>query len=385
MTSELVGLVIAWLIAMLSKWGDLSSKEVGKARIAAAIILLSTLATAYSASAIIEHNQRKSIERPDSRTARYLQEASGGATLGEDVILVDDEVPAILKLEVDGDGEIRYSGHLSIIADGRTLDRRDVDDLEGLASEPNGRFIYATTSHSRTKSGVPKAARSMVLRGCLRDGKFIVLDQVSLANAFRAAIIESGIASPFSVYERDATGSSGGLIEIGMEVEGLAANGDGYLYFGFRAPLTAKGNNALMARVPASRLFPDASPECRERPIPSTTIRGGDIELIQIPLRKGGHEYGIVSLEFDEATGDLVLIGNSPAPFSSLRPIVCRWDPSKQPKDRQCDVLPETDEPYWGKQEALVLGPRVESATIFIDGDKGLGGRVTYRRSELGL
>lgn len=106
------------------------------------------------------------------------------------------------------------------------------------------------------------------------------------------------------------------------------------------------------------------------------------MEVLAVPIHVNGNSYGIVSMEFDRGTGQMILVANSTEPFVGFRPRVCRWRPEQAPS---CDFLPDTRQPYWGKQEALVLGAPHGKATIFIDGDKGLGGWVTYERGDLGL
>jgi hypothetical protein len=386
MFGESIGVIVAWIIAVLARAMDLKAPEVAKKRIAWAIIAFATAAAAYSLCTIARHHHRKTIEHFDESTARYLQEASGGTAFGRQLLLVDDEVTAILRLQRDGDGGLAYRDHLWLVENGRQLSNRDIDDLEGVAADPSGRFIYAVTSHSNTRTGTEKPERSQFIRGCIAGGRVIVLDRLSLAVAFRRALFESGIARPFAVAERAATGAAADPIEIGMEIEGLAVDRSGALYFGFRAPLSTRGSDALVARIDPRKLFADPTPPCVDRPPPPPVdVATGSIEVLRVPMHKDGNRYGIVSADFDAASGKIVLIGNSPQPYAALRPIACAWDPAAPPMSRNCDKLAETSEPYWGKQEALVLDTEGDGATMFIDGDKGLGGYIAYARSELGL
>ena len=392
MASELFAVLVAWLMTVLAKVTDLKATEPPKRRIALSLILLSSSATMFSVWVVVDHHSRKQIDLPDNEDrARLQQEASGGAMLGEDVLLVDDEVPAIMRLELDGNGDLNLMEHLWLYEDGHRLDHKEVDDLEGLAVSPDGDFIYAMTSHSFTKKEEDQDQRRFLLRVCIPkvDGvpvprKVIVLDKLSLFEAFSAAIFEKGIAHPFTLPARDDWGAPGVPMRVEMEIEGLAAGRDGNLYFGFRAPLSAEYGNALIARIPTEILFPGARPECRQRVVPRTRVDPRRIEVRQMPLHEDGQDYGVVSMEFD-ASGELVMLANSPRPFRYLPPMVCRWNPAKRPSTRHCTILPETAEPYHGKLEGLILGPGPASATIFIDGDKGLGGRITYDRTELGL
>lgn len=384
MFAESVGIVAAWLVGVLARAMDLKAPERAKRRIAWAIVLLASAAALYSLWTIAQHHRRKTIEHFDEITARYLQEASGGTAMGRDILLVDDEVPAILRLERDGDGGLGYREHLWLVENTRQLTKNDVDDLEAIAADPAGRFIYAVTSHSRTKTGLEKPGRNQLIRGCIAGGRVIVLDRLSLSSALQGALFGSGIARPFAVAERASTGGTADQVPIGMEIEGLAVDRSGTLYFGFRAPLSTRGGDALVARIAPGKLFADPAPPCANRPPPvAAKVAAGDVEVLRLPLHAGGDNYGIVSAELDPASGKIVLIGNTPQPYAALHPIACVWDPAAPPASRRCERLAETTEPYWGKQEALVLGPG--GATMFIDGDKGLGGRISYARPELGL
>ncbi|HEX8572279.1 MAG TPA: hypothetical protein VF759_05970 [Allosphingosinicella sp.] len=410
MAADYFGLAVAWLIVILSNLEDLHSGEPGKRFKAAGIIFLTSLATAYSALMIWHLYDRKRIEpAPSDQVARYLQEASGASATGHHVLVVDDEAPAILRFEADGDGGLAYGDRHRIFLDGRPVgkggeganeDSEDsgrggdvetvrglegVDDLEGLAVSADGRYVYATTSHSRNKNGKRRAARQFALRGCLRAGRFIVLDRVSLTAALERKIFDGGIADRFTILSRDKSGLGEKPLEIGMEIEGLAADPLGNLYFGLRAPLSREKKNALVARIASRDLFPEPQPECRDRPVRATAAAAGHVHVEEVPMHKDGRNYGIVSMEYDRERGELVLLGNAEEPFAALRPIACRWNPARRASSRRCRFLPDTQEPYWGKLEALVLGPRPGSATVFIDGDKGLGGRVTFDRDDLGF
>lgn len=392
MVGEYVGLAIAWLIVILSNQEDLGSEKRRTRLKAVGIILLSTLATGYSAWVIWQLNDRRPIERAQSEAVgHFLQEASGGSRFRSHVLLVDDEGPAILRMEADGDGKLTYIGSYGIFEGTRQVGKElengveGVDDLEGLAISADRRFVYLTTSHSNNKKGVEQNPRSFVLRGCFRDGRFVLLDRALLRDALKRKIFNRGVAEPLYVLTRDDSGLASGPRPIVMEVEGLAADPKGYLYFGLRAPLSTKKNNALIARIAASALFPKTPPDCRNQQVQTTTVAAEAIHLVEMPLRKGRESYGIVSMEYDDDRDELVFVGNSPQSSAALKPIVCRWNPERRPSSRLCAFLPETKEPYWGKQEALVLGPSADKATIFIDGDKGLGGWVTYDRDDLGL
>lgn len=380
--SEYIGILVTWLVAVLSRLSDARAADRGKRLAAWAVIVLSTGGTAYGVFAVYRHNHRKTIYTPPAATARAMQEASGGAIRGNRAYVVDDEVPSVLVFNADARHGFIYDKTVPLWENGKALTDAEIDDLEGIAADPRSEYLYLTASHSHNKDGHQKPARKWLVRGCISpdERRFLVLDRISLDQAFDEVIFQDGLAKRFTVVDRKRPD---GIVDIGLEVEGLASDDKGNLYFGLRAPLATVNQNALIVRVPVGGVFEKDTP-CQERPVPLAAGRPYEMSVLSVPFLVEGQRYGIVSLEFDAVSQDLVMLGNSPEPFGTLPPAICRWKPGTW-SATDCALLPETVKPYWGKQEALLLGPGSDTVTILIDGDKGLGGSITYARSEIGL
>lgn len=384
-SAEYVGIAVAWLCAVLSKIESLKGPELSKRIVATVIIVISTIGSGVAVYTIYTNSQLKPVDVPEDETiALKLQEASGGSAAGDRAYAVDDETSSVIALVTSADSQYEFKNVMPIVENGKELSKDDVNDLEGLAIDPSDQSIlYLTTSHSDNKNAKFNEARNRLIRACVSEGDraVVVLDRISLRTALEQILFggDNPIAVRYSYPDRDSPNNA--RTETVMEIEGLAADPNGYLYFGLRAPL-AKNDFAIVVRAQTRNLFPD-KPKCDEPPFVELREASSDkFEVEEIILKAAGKYYGIVSLEYDSISGDIVILGNSRDPYTVQPPILCRWDVGKQPR---CRFTPGTQEPYWGKPEALLLGPGQDYVTVLIDTDKGVGGRIRYLRSEVGL
>ena len=144
---------------------------------------------------------------------------SGGAVVGEFLVIASNETHALQVLKRTGDGDYTVIGDVPLAPKGTDL------DIEAVAAE--GNTVYATGSHGRlrkTGAVIALPTRDRVYRFPLdAEGKAGKIDTASLRKALDSdAVLKAFV--PMASKEN------------GIDIEGLAAK-DGKLYFGFRGPV----------------------------------------------------------------------------------------------------------------------------------------------------
>ena len=103
-------------------------------------------------------------------------------------------------------------------------------------------------------------------------------------------------------------------------------------------------------------------------------------------LEKGGNHYGVVSLDYDRASGEILILGGAEEGHKSYPAVVFRWDgKAKEPEGSAVLPLPRTEQPGLGKQKVLLALGKSGTIATFIDGDAKLGGHAIYTRAQAGL
>lgn len=158
-----------------------------------------------------------------------------------------------------------------------------VDDLEGLALDAAG-YIYATTSHSRTKRGEEKRARDKLLRFRI-DGDRVESPRV--VHGLKAALVAAHPVLAAAALIGDVKG------EGGLNVEALEMAPDcSRLLVGFRSPLLE--GQAIIASVENPVAMFDSGEAARISP---------ELETFDL----GGH--GLRGMSYVPALAGYVLIG----------------------------------------------------------------------------
>jgi hypothetical protein len=110
-----------------------------------------------------------------------IYEPSGIIQLDDNrLLIIEDEKEkpfSSLSLEKDGTAtEYLVSGELSESPEDSRFAGFDVDDLEGLARDNNG-YVYAISSHGRTKSDKSRPGREQLIRFRVKDNRLYDINE----------------------------------------------------------------------------------------------------------------------------------------------------------------------------------------------------------------
>ncbi|MDQ7042258.1 MAG: DUF3616 domain-containing protein [Sulfurimonas sp.] len=160
-----------------------------------------------------------------------LYEPSGATTLPDGrVLIVEDEGNAkVFKLlEIEKNSQVSEIGNLYLHKKMKKVFKKNVEDLEGLTS--NGRYVYAITSHSLSKSAKRKKSREKFVMFTYDDGAMQKLYvYTNLKNDLKETFVELFKRNMFS---KDS-----------INIEGITMDAQNLL-IAFRSPLV--GTNALL-------------------------------------------------------------------------------------------------------------------------------------------
>ncbi len=172
-------------------------------------------------------------------------EPSGVVHLGKGEFIVVEDEPGnpFHGVKIDSDGRLIETGTLEIVGEPVRL-----NDLEGVTFD--GRYLYAITSHSRTKKGKTGKDRSVLVRFEYEDGQ--------LRDMRRVDDLKTEIISLFST---ELSGKTAEQIEADINIEALAwSPKDKSLYVGFREP-RKNGKSAIMLIQAPTLMFEQQSAE----------------------------------------------------------------------------------------------------------------------------
>jgi hypothetical protein len=391
MLEILVTIGLAWVVSNVRNIDTLLGE--GHERVAAIIALaLGLLVSSYAGWETYKRIYTKHIHRPEGiQQALQLNEASGGTTLGGTAYVVDDETPALFVSDsISDEGYFTDFRKLDLKdANDRVLTKDDVDDLEGAAADPRGRVLYLVTSHSNNKNSKQKPERQQLLQIDLTtktEHDIHVKARADLRIAIENLLwpSEAGREDQDSGHHKDfrrddKTSQIKNITSV-MEIEGLAMDDKGVLYFGFRAPRCPDGG-AIILSAPADAIFTNdiAGDKSETRTIEDPNI------FTRYCVGTGDRVSGITSMEFDPETHDILVLTGSPNLYEVASPTLCRWSSADPQRLRSCNNLPQLEEPKVGKQEALLLVRSKKRVITLLDTDKGLGGQVSYTLREAGL
>ncbi len=383
--------VLSILSALVGVWDKLASK-VRRSIILGGIVL----AIAITTQAILVAQKRElteEIARKDRMLADAnlllksnlidVDEASGGASDGKTAYIVDDDEPFIFVFNY-AEAENKYKLQKTMkIVDERPCDQRPkwdkdckdaqptelsnkiIEDLEGAALY-NGK-LYLTTAQSNSKNGKEEPQRWLFLEVSL-DGK-VLRSTTKLRDTIRESF-KQGVPG---VYDKSIEESynEGGKLEV-MQVEGLAIDGEGQIYLGLRNPLVNR--KALVLRTNIQQVFNDKP----------------QFESFLLDLERGGEIYGIVSLDYDPHTKQILVLGNHPMRSKTLLPAIWAWE-VKDPKAIQQPT------PYQGEwftnfeavgsrpaKPEVILLPQANRIHLFFDAE-GTGGQLSLTREGANL
>lgn len=384
MVPLLVSIGVTWLTSMVTQVNTLMDGS-HKRIVAILLALIATSSAAFAGYTTYTDAQRKELYRlADVDRALELGEASGGSTDGSGAYVVNDETPAVFRSQLDPDDH-RFKSFarlgLSVCESTeashcRNLTKSDVDDLEGVAVDPRPghHALYVVGSQSNNKNGARRRQREQLVRLDLNaptNDRLPVTAQVSPRQALERLLFDGGVANPFVYKRTDDDTAEIEQIHVGMELEGLAMDAAGVLYFGLRAPLCKNGNGAIIVTGNGDEIFANG-PD------------GASLTAHCVSAEFDGHAHSVVSLELDVDTGQVAVLTGSPFPHEAFAPRLCRWSVGESAL-HDCKALPPLREPLLGKQEALLLPTKSRQVITMIDSDKGLGGQVAYTRKEAGL
>ena len=313
-----------------------------------------------------------------------VDEASGGAVVGNEAYIVDDDVPSIFVLKYS-EAEGKYQPKTlkpERIIDARpcnerldwdrdcndakptVLTRKLIEDFEGAATYNNK--LYLITSHSIPNSQTESSPdaqdderkRSLFLEVSLKG------EVLRATRKLKPAILDllrSGVHK---------VSLSNKLEEV--QIEGLTIDKHGMAYLGFRSPLVK--NCALVLRASVEQLFTDKP----------------NFEAFVLNLANG-EPYGITSLDYDPKLDQILVLGNSPDRENTFTPVVWSWtvgDDARlvQPTTRYNGEIFSVFEATGARplKPEVILQPKENRIHLFFDAE-GLGGQVALLRKDGGL
>lgn len=413
MLSNLVGPFLILLTVLVSQIPlfefKIFRRNVSKPQIAITLIVIAALGFCHSVWQSSKTNQEIKVATAQVKNlldinSKLFCEASGGTLVNDVAYVVDDEKPIIFEFkaetirnpsqDLEGTQPLEIAYQLSdkitlkekvmepgaVVETERVLTRDNIDDLEAIASFEGK--LYIITSYSNSKKATPKQERQKLLEVSL-DPQTRGLVTNSSEN-LRVSLEKAISAAPAELYKNEA-----GAVEF-MHIEGLAIDPQGKAFFGLRTPLTSDEEYALVFSAKLSDLFlKGKEPQFKVFRLNLSHKNDNDNQ-------RDAH-YGIVSLDYDAQSGDMLVVGNSPRNRGYFSPILCRWDFMGERKDDRIQNPPCTSIPPYdsfgtssktSKIELLLLPTGLGSDRVFsfLDtDDEGNGGQLSYTRSELGL
>jgi hypothetical protein len=172
--------------------------------------------------------------QPGFRRFSTIYEPSGVVQLDNGMLLVvedEKEKPFVtFAMGLDEDAtEFVVSGEPSPGQEKSGFEDLELDDLEGLARGNDG-FVYAISSHARTKSGVSKPDRERLLRFKVKDNRLYDIKE--------AAGIKKGLEALHPVLLHSIHNVRSLPLGGGLNIEGLEVDPDtGNLLIGLRRPI----------------------------------------------------------------------------------------------------------------------------------------------------
>lgn len=251
-------------------------------------------------------------------------EASAAARIGPDVYLVASDENDALTLYRRGEPKPLVQ---------TAIELGEIDDIE--AATHIGPIQFWLTSHSLTRKGKDRDERRILLATSV-DGDGVLR---TIGVPYRN--IRADVARLIDESESD--------LEEQFDIEGVAADADGSLLIGLRAPLTDTGR-AYVARI--------------ERPFDLLGIAGAaptGSPLVTLPVSEldlGGR--GIRDMERAGTGAHAFLILAGPSRDDGPRPALFWWDGTGQPTPGPDVDFGGMEKPealiVWSETEALVLG-----------------------------
>jgi hypothetical protein len=395
MTLAVLLAILAVLSTLFGAWDKLTSRV--RRLVFLAVVLIAIASISQVVQVIQKKEQLDTIAEQQqviedrnlflTSNLGEIDEASGGASLGNVAYLVDDEEPSIFVFEYKESESKYYNSRLGSIpipiVDNRPCNKRDwgkectegkptklnkrmIEDLEG-AAVYNGK-LYLTTSQSNAQDGTEERQRWLFLEVTL-NGEIIRATR-KLRDAIRETF-KKGLPITEGRKIEESINEDKGL-EV-MQVEGLAIDENGLAYLGFRNPLV--NNKALILRAHIDQLFSD-NPQ---------------FESFVFDLERDGKNYGIVSLEYDFQNKQLLILGNSPFRDKTFPFVV--WKLNVSSLDSKKVSRPES---YKGdsfifdapgtrptKPEVLLI-PKPDHLHLFFDA-VGTGGQLSFLRNDTEL
>lgn len=297
---------------------------------------------------------------------RVMAEASGGSFLPAAsesdqsyAFVVDDEKDALFRLRFDV-SERSYTDagawRLNPLgAPGANGDAR-IEDLEGVAADANG-HLYLITSHSNTRKGEPDPSRYWLLEvgpplGALQPQ--IVRAARNLRPVFENALDQLGVG--------DWKNMEGKVEEL--NVEGLALDDSGHVFFGLRSPLVH--GRAILFRTGLNDAFSEQAAQLDHFEINLNYSEAAEGDPSGYTNHHTNVPHGIVGLEYDRRSGLLLVLSNAEHREQWLKPALWTLDPAQlgEVEPRLCDAG-DTDVTRAGKPEAVLVHPEGPSPGLW--------------------
>src|SRR5437868_4008531 len=420
--SPMSGVILAWLAAIVSNFDTLASSKkmvlfkwkVPKKVAGYALIIISTVALVWQwlTDYQLKRQLQETMEVVSRQDESLFEEASGGVAMENVAYIVDDERPILFKLEFNEDKSYRFKREIPLvlgpfrkqeeqnvnttgsaqiassaaICGSEIADKDCVDDFEAIAVRPsNNESIYMVTSHSNTQNGRPDKSRERLIEVSVKPGtegqitKFQENLRSSIVKELHRVAASQQDQNLERLLQTMQTSEARRQRIRGIQVEGLAIDESDYAYLGLREPLVQHGGvlYAIVLRAKLGELFTD-SPA---------------FQTFLLNLDYNHNRYGIVSLDYDPLSNQMLVLGNHPE-GKWFEPILCLWNsnagnPEEIQTPSRCTEVKFNREDRISKPELVLLPPKevFNGIFMFLDSDgKAPGGQIgPYQRSYFGL
>ena len=258
-------------------------------------------------------------EQQGFRRFSTIYEPSGVIQLDDGTLLMveDEKEKPFVSSSIGKNGELTeyaVSGEQSVSPQGARFEDLELDDMEGLARDKNG-YVYAISSHGRTKSGISKPSREQLLRFKVKDNR--------LYDIRVAADIKKGLEALHPVLFHSIHNVRPVPWGNGLNIEGLEIDPDsGNLLIGLRSPIIEGKAPIAVLKNPAEVFNKGVEPEYKD-------------ELLLLDL--GGN--GIRGMTFDPVLKGFLVIGGPAGDKGSFQ--LWFWQGgSARPRSMSIDGLP---------------------------------------------
>jgi hypothetical protein len=336
---------------------------------------------------IYNEEEAKNLNNFLAHQETKIDEASGATSLNSRFFIVDDDGQNLYEYREAPKDRVRglsfhafYRIHTTSRTQLKNIKPEEVNyvnDLEAAATNNNKLYLVTSQSQSSTDR-VRRSGRELLLEVEPPSSK-----KQEYANVLRAVRLRRQNDDKIQKALKQIEDKLNGSLEQSVNdpnLEGLAIDKKGNFYLGFRNPILMIGSEsyAIILKTTRENIFANSL----------------QFEGIALKLNSSDPDenYGIVSLEYDNKTDTLLVLGNAPQKNKFLPPKLWHWHPNDELIQEATQVqdwslkIPEyfrkNESP--AKPEAIVVPMGSKYGFVFTDSERH-GGIWQFPRQDLGF